>query len=602
MEKQRIIFVTNKNYSFIEIDENYEIIQSSINEVYKYYNSLSYGHTISIDTETNGLDPYINSILLLILKFESSISKDVIVIDIQSYYENINNIYQPNIELTKLINFVNKKNKELDLIYIGHNIKFDYKMLKQQLNFTMNYMYCTMIADQRIFKGRTFEPYSSKFTFENMEDSYQDVEDSEESVVITDQINVTKGFSLQATRGRWIKKEYKELDKKIRDTFIGSYPEQYIANLEQVIYAARDVIDLHYIFKCQYLELTRQSTLVEYYDIMITKSTIQVLNLLYWHLSVEQELNRIIGDCELQGMSFDVENWNNIVKYNENKRDKLLESLNNYLKENYSDQKFITDTQHTDKIKQLENRLETLQNRIEKQTTEIQTIELKGNTHTKKYQSLIESQLNNIGLVQNTQTALQFNKSLYKNENIIVNWEAKQQIIEILRQMGMTEEELPKLKDKKKNQLKPSISANAITEWLNNNCVEKYKDFILLYQQYSKIEHALNSFGNTWLQYHVHPITQRVHPEFKINTTDTGRFSGGGGKDTKKIEVTEGKMSSKGFGFNMQQLPREVDNIQSKLKDSKQPYLDYRKSFIAGKNRLKAVMDWSGKPTCHLLS
>ena len=79
------------------------LIQVDEQELHDLFDSLEYGDTIPIDTETTGIDPYIESVLLVSFK----IKERVFVID-----------------WTKTQFDFEYYSKKYDLIWLAHNAKF----------------------------------------------------------------------------------------------------------------------------------------------------------------------------------------------------------------------------------------------------------------------------------------------------------------------------------------------------------------------------------------------------------------------------------------------------------------------------------------------
>ena len=152
---------------------------------------------VALDVETTGLNPLKHSIVMLQLGF----GKIQLVLDTRGF------------DFSILKKYLERKSK----IFIGHNIKFDYNMLKQY-DIVLSNVYDTMIADIVIYNGRYSQGYRRRF----------------------------KRFSLAGVYEHYFEKK---VAKTVRNEFIawGSNP----FTLEQVMYGAKDVIYPLEIYKQQ---------------------------------------------------------------------------------------------------------------------------------------------------------------------------------------------------------------------------------------------------------------------------------------------------------------------------------------------------------------
>ena len=153
----------------------------------KILDQLNQQPVICIDCETTGLNPLEHHVIMLQLGYA-----DVqLVIDTRSFDFSI---LKPLLE-------------NLDILFVGHNIKFDYNMLKQY-GIVLHNVYDTMLADRVIYNGK----YTQDFIRKN------------------------KRFSLAG-----VYNHYFEIDipKTVRLEFQnwGSNP----FTLEQILYGAKDV-------------------------------------------------------------------------------------------------------------------------------------------------------------------------------------------------------------------------------------------------------------------------------------------------------------------------------------------------------------------------
>lgn len=168
------------------------------------------------DTETAGLDCYADSILMHQFGVDDGDKPMVIVIfdyAIKSDNGKIkNSIY---------LNFIKSLSEATNLITIGHNLKFDFKMLYAQYGIHIRNMYDTMLGESVTRNGHN------------------------ESV------------SLAATL---VRRLGVEVDKSTRNQFIGK-PRDYSFTREQIEYGAEDVTNLSEIKRQQIREAINEGLL-----------------------------------------------------------------------------------------------------------------------------------------------------------------------------------------------------------------------------------------------------------------------------------------------------------------------------------------------------
>ena len=105
---------------------------------------------ISVDTETSGLEPFGNNILLV----------------------QIGNVYQQYVfDVARLGSGIQQLKPILEnpaVVKILHNAKFDYKFLKHVLGIEMKNMFDTYLAEQLLQKGRKLSGFSLEVVAENI--------------------------------------------------------------------------------------------------------------------------------------------------------------------------------------------------------------------------------------------------------------------------------------------------------------------------------------------------------------------------------------------------------------------------------------------------
>ena len=91
---------------------------------------------VGLDTETSGLDPHSNQLLLI----QIGDKRDQFVYDVHSLGKDIN-------RLSEILS-------NESILKILHNAKFDLKFLKVHTNIECNSIRCTMICDQLLYAGK----------------------------------------------------------------------------------------------------------------------------------------------------------------------------------------------------------------------------------------------------------------------------------------------------------------------------------------------------------------------------------------------------------------------------------------------------------------
>jgi len=201
-----IIFVTRAITNVNEI-ENELKIQSDLTEEDIEYLILQ--QILGFDLETNDLDPYIGSILLVILGTEER----QYVID--AFHPCISTLLED-------------LNKRIERIWLGANCKFDYKFIKVKYQVVLKKMFDVMIAEQRLVQGLMFYDGYSKAAFSSALDA-----------IVERRI----GFIPNG------------MDKKIREEFIGVNPNVFTFENKHIVYAANDIAHLFKIREIQKIKI-----------------------------------------------------------------------------------------------------------------------------------------------------------------------------------------------------------------------------------------------------------------------------------------------------------------------------------------------------------
>jgi DNA polymerase-1 len=196
---------------------------------------------IGLDAETTGLDPYTDKILLLQL----SVGKNIYVI----HRYNMGDLF-----FVKLLELIKKHN----ILCVGHNIKYDIKMLKMDTDILLTNIHDTMIVESVLTAGIGEKLYS-----------------------LARLLNKYLGI---------------EISKEIREEFIGLDPSTKFTD-RQITYAATDVLYLTALYDAQ-IKLASREKLTN------------IVNL-------EMELLPVVVGMELHGIHLDEEHWKNLIVENE---------------------------------------------------------------------------------------------------------------------------------------------------------------------------------------------------------------------------------------------------------------------------------------------
>jgi DNA polymerase I-like protein with 3'-5' exonuclease and polymerase domains len=125
------LFEDKDNYVF---HPSYTNIQTNAEMEKNLDKILSLKH-IALDTETNGLDPRLNQVLMVQISDEDH----AFLIDARS---------------VDIVRYLKRYLEDPTVLKVGHNISFDYGMLLMQKGIRINNLYCTMVAEQIISAGR----------------------------------------------------------------------------------------------------------------------------------------------------------------------------------------------------------------------------------------------------------------------------------------------------------------------------------------------------------------------------------------------------------------------------------------------------------------
>lgn len=380
-------------------------------------------------------------------------------------------------------------------MFIAHNADFEARWGAVTNFLPMRYG-CTMVNSKRLKSGQTGFKYD-----------------------LISEINRTLGYEQIPI---W-------MEKDIRKDF------EHIQFFEDghILYNAADTIRLKGVF----FEQLRQA---------------ELLSQQFLHNTINSRIIIPIAQAEVTGIRHDTEKWNGITSNRKIKAEDLCKSLNE-----------IVITQHglnpgtINPIlkKELESKAKrevTKNQRIEKLSQQLRTLEAKQKTHLKSYKTQQEQ----------LQKLLTITPELEPTATG-VNWGSAKQVIETFRFIGCP---LPEAKDQKTHKMKPGVGKDARANWFIAHPTSPFLPLMKTFDSFKKTEHNIKSFGDKWVAQYVR--NGRAYTSLDQAGADTGRFSSG--SKGKKIK----------YYYNGQQIPgRGADVI-------------YRECFIADEGRGMVIADY----------
>lgn len=449
------------------------------------------------DVETNGLDPYYNDMLL------SSIGSyvDQFVFDETSlpvdYSSNVIKNYEDY-----------RKSIKEPLLFIGHNIGFDYKMLKTKNNYGIKTeLYDTMIAAQRLTAN----------------------------VGIENGFPIPGYYRLDNVMNRYLGYIPKEMQKDIRNQFIGRNPKDFVFTEEQILYQIGDV---------KYM-----------IDLMeALEEQVEKYNLAFLLGCIEFPLIKILANLELEGIYINEDKWRkNVVLALEEKWRLELEMDKAILvyRDEYS---LALDEDSQTYLNQSSFNKPRLQPRINI------VPDIFGGSST--YKKNLKSK------------PVQFNETVNSHK---IDYNSTNQLLFLLAKCNVkiptkTGEYIDDFEFDKKGKLKKrptednyTLKAEFLELLINEHEDHPMIDFLKLLILYRKTLSTINTFGESFLS-NKNPVTGKFHTAYRQCGAVNGRFqSGGGGNDSDK--------------FNSQNVPAKKE---------------FRECFHAGEDYSIATIDLSG--------
>jgi len=219
----------------------------------QYFHAVEYIKSldiIALDTEGNSLDPFDNDLMLIQLGDQHK----VFIFDFTWFSQ------------LKKENFWKNDRK----LFIMHNAKYDYKMLKHVLNIEVETIFDTMLAERILTCG------------------------------------IERKNSLKEVVWKYLKLD---LEKKIREDFLSLNYNNFKKQItkELLEYSARDVQLLPLIYEIQRTKLIDEN--------------------LYQVALMEFKLVRVIAEMELTGIYINIKKWKQIIKQCHLKKDEITTKI-----------------------------------------------------------------------------------------------------------------------------------------------------------------------------------------------------------------------------------------------------------------------------------
>lgn len=215
---------------------------------------------VTIDTETTGGEPHNTKVLM----FQIGDERDQWIIDCRDY------------GIGTLKSFL-EGNK---VMKIGHNIKYDYEVIKSYFNIELNNVWDTMLGEYLLPNTDNSKGY---YSLENAHLRY---------------FNTNPYGNQLSLFDPYIPKQRRnEISKKTHEEF----------SIGEIFYGATDIITTSKVYARQYQRLLEEELL-------------ETMNL-------EREFVLVLGDMELAGMPIDIPRWLELAQWSRNKLEETESSL-----------------------------------------------------------------------------------------------------------------------------------------------------------------------------------------------------------------------------------------------------------------------------------
>lgn len=466
-----IYFVSNKEHDVLEVEKELQIKNTLTPQDIDW---IVTQEVLGLDTETSGLDPYSAEILLLILGNE----EHQYVIDADS--EDCEKLFLTLIERHNgKIGTDYKTTRRYNKVVLGANIKFDFKFFKVKYNIELMKMFDVMIAEQRLLQGQT-------------------------QLDLKTNRKVQVSSALDKIVQRRLGYIPNEMDKRIREQFIGANKKTFRFNNKHIFYSAGDVKHLPKIREIQ-------KQLIAYYN----------LNFLIYH--IEFPLIRVLANAELIGENINETMWRqNIV--------------------NNNDKRFETQCILDEEFRRLRDTILPVNDRIWLSTGKFDRI------RTKQVEVKQENLFGDLfAEIEVDYASKRKSKTKSKPESPYLNYTVGE-VVNILGRLNLAvpthisnskqpgEPCYPQFIISKgkakvdKSLIEPysfTTGADALESFVTENPSYKGKEFIKKLIDLRTYETRLNTFGENFLIKFKNPITKRFHTIYRQCHAVTGRLQSG---------------------------------------------------------------------------
>ena len=458
-----IYFITNKQHKVTE-DEEITIQSCLTQEDIEFLKGLE---VIGFDLETNSLDPYIGSILLMIIGNEErqyviDVTNDTLPIDYKNIDESLGGA------IYKIANYKNHVEK----IVLGANLKFDYKFVKVKYGVTFTRMFDVMIAEQRLVQGLIFLNGFKKTAFSSALDAI---------------VERRLGFIPNA------------MDKEIRKEFINVNPNTFIFDNRHIKYAGGDI---KYLFKVREKQ----------------KEKIKERAMEFLIYGIEFPLIRRLADAELHGIDIDRDKWLSNVIYNKEKQYEFQLKLDEEFKKlrdnivSPNDKKFVSGG----KWDRFRNKLQEFKqdNLFGDLFAEIETSTVKSKAKNKKK---LEAYVN----YSSTDTLVYIFGMLRQP----LPTKQKVNVVPTFIDKRLQNGQLRKKVDKSTWSF--TTGKGAIESYLTENPNTPIENFVKLLIQYRGYTVRLSTFGEVFLEKFKNRVTGKYHTQYRQCHAVNGRLQSG---------------------------------------------------------------------------
>lgn len=443
-----IYFVTNNQSYKTSINKSLFPDITVLNEtegLSLFFKLLGHKRILAVDLEATGLDAYKAKPLLYGIGTKKIQFAFDWTVDCSSVFKHIN---------------------KYKVITLGHNLKYDIKLIKTNYGIMLRRLYDTMIAEQRLWM-------KSGYTY-----GYADLV------------------------GRYLKKT---IIKSVRNEFIDADINTFKIAPLHLYYLQGDLVDLFEIRNKQQQHMRN-------------------FKLEYLIYGIEFPLISIIANAELEGFVFNVEKWKARIQKDKEELFKVqleldaeVVELKNYVSVN-------------ELFTKLDPKYTLGGNKYNKPRVYNPDYEIFNSDGTTTVLDLFGDPLTHKGItgvkkkVVANPGSVDYNK---KKEIVYIFAALEQPMITALEtfavpQLSKQGKLLGKVNDY-------SIKEDLLNKYLLQKPDTIMRRFIELIIKHSKLEKALSTYGENFIQ-KINPHTGKIHTVFRQCDADTGRFQSGGGK------------------------------------------------------------------------